>query len=258
MKTWKRMLTALFCLCMVGAATGTMAMASEQSDRNELNRRALDYVTWHYQNQDQCMDNDLLTGTLVEYAESLDEDPAQVTLDLDGEETTLEELCKDLNYYADRTTYYQLIGMIQNSRPLLDYELSVDTGDLVLDGDYCRVELYAKRDYRYPNVDFGTGEGDMGFVEFLRLDGTWYIARLRLEGYELFHSEKSEQTMHEELEYMKAHFDELVRKNQLEWAQYGAQKFHDSIIRKTMVTAIQIFKRTVYRELGVEMQRKYG
>lgn len=258
MKTWKRILAVLLCLCVVCAAAVMPAAASELSDKNELNRRALDYVTWHYQNQDQCMDNDLLAGTLVEYAESLDEDPAQVVLDLDGEETTLEELCKNLNYYADRTTYYQLNGMIQNSRPLLDYELSVDTGDLVLDGDYCRVELYAKRDYRYPNVDFDTSEGDMGSVEFLRLDGTWYIARLRLEGYELYRTEKEEQTIHEEVEYMKAHFDELVRKEQLERAQYGAQKFHDTIIRKTMVTVIQIFKRTVYRGLGVEMRRKYG
>lgn len=258
MKTWKRILAVLLCLCVVCAAAVMPAAASELSDKNELNRRALDYVTWHIQNQDLYMDNELTAGTLLEYAEGLDGDPADLALDLNGEETTLEDLCRDLRYYIDRTTFFELNGMIQNIGPLTDYELKVDTSDLTLDGDYCRVELYAKRDFRYPGADFDSGALDAGSVEFLKLDGTWYIARLRLEGYELYRTEREEQTIHEEVEYMKAHFDELVRKEQLERAQYGAQKFHDTIIRKTMVTVIQIFKRTVYRGLGVEMRRKYG
>lgn len=43
---------------------------------------------------------------------------------------------------------------------------------------------------------------------------------------------------------------------QLERAQYGVSMSHDAIIRKTVVTAIQIFKRAVYRGLGVEMHKK--
>lgn len=45
---------------------------------------------------------------------------------------------------------------------------------------------------------------------------------------------------------------------QLERARYGVSMSHDAIIRKTVVTAIQIFKRAVYRGFGVEMHRKNG
>ena len=258
MKTWKRMLAALLLLCVLGTAAGTMALATEPGDEEALGQKAAEYVTRHMKSKDLLQENDLLAGTLVEYAETLDEDPAEVWFDLDGEERSLEDLCLELEYYADRTEFQKLYNQINKVKPLEDYELSVDVQDIVIDGDYCRVELGANLNYRYPGMDFDTGGTDNCTVVLLRLDGTWYIALPRITSYEFYNRNRETDPIHDEVQYMKEHFDELVRKSELAQAAYGAMLFHDSIIGATAVKAAQAVKRTIYRELGVEMTRKYG
>lgn len=258
MKIWKRILTVILCLCMVGAATGTMAMANDEGDESLLTDRAVEYITQHFQYADQCLQTDLLAGTLTEYAKTL-ETTDGVSFDLDGEERTLEDLCQNLQYYSDRAQDYMLRGTIDHSYPLKNYQLQVRAMDTVLEGDYCKVDLYAQRDFRYPNADFDSGAGDRCSVTFVRIGEVWYIAEVWIEGYEVYYRSTPEvrAQLREQVEYMKAHFDELCRKAELERANSGARRFHDEFMPPLTVKVMQVFKRTVYRELGVEMRQKY-
>ena len=258
MKTWKRMLAALMCLCVVGAAAGVPAMASEKGDEFRLTNRALEYMIRIFRYEDQCLESDLKTGTVAEYADTL-ESTDGVTLQMEGEERTLEDLCENLQYYWDKAQDYMLRGTINHTYPLEDYELQVEISDTTLEEDFCKVEMYAKRDFRYPHTEYESGAGDQCYVIFVRIEGTWYLAEAWIEGYEVYNWNTPEyrKELRDRVEYMKAHFDELCREAELERAESGAQRFHDVIMPPLVVKAVQTVKRTAYRALGIELQQKY-
>lgn len=258
MKIWKRILAALLILGTAAAMAGMPAMASDRGDKNILNNRAMVYLVNLFQYKDQGCYTDLMAGTLVEYAEDHADTPSDMVISLDGEERTLDELCQNLEYYRDRVRDQDFRRRINSKTMRMEhYELRVDTTDTLLEGDYCRIDLYALRSYYYPHATIESGEGDQCHVSFVRIDGTWYLAEVWIEGFEGFFREDPDR-LREKVEYMDAHFDELCRQAELDYADSTAQKFHDTVIPPMMVKIAQIVQRTMYQELGIQRKAIYS
>lgn len=258
MKIWKRILAALLILGTAAAMAGIPVMASDRGDKNILNNRAMAYLVDLFQYKDQGCHTDLMAGTLVEYVKDHADASSETVIFPDGEERTLDELCRNLEYYRDRVREQDLRRRINSKTMRMEhYELRVDTTDTLLEGDYCRVDLYAWRSYYYPHATIESGEGDQCHVSFVRIDGTWYLAEWWIEGFESIFREDPDR-LRENVEYMDAHFDELCRQAELDYADSNARSFHDTVIPPMMVKIAQTVKRTMYQELGIRRKAIYS
>ena len=257
MKPWKRILTVLLCLCALGAAAGFSAGATEISDKNTISNQAIDYVVGLQSYLDMCVERDLKKGTVAEYAEGLDQDPAEVWFNMDGEERSLEELCRDLRFYGDLAEESSLINEIFRGGPMENYTSQCEIQDVTASGDYGRVELKLKRKFNYPETpDAGADTEDTFSVEFLRLDGTWYIASCSSNYFSYQKDTRSMEYVEENIQYMKDNKEQLIAQQRQNRIDGDARKIHDDVPGK-LAKIMQVVKRTAYKALGVERQQAF-
>ena len=257
MKPWKRILAALLCLCALGAAAGLSAGATEAGDKNNMSNQDIDYVMGLQSYLDMCVEKDLKKGTVAEYAEGLDRDPAEVWFDMDGAERSLAELCRDLRFYGDLAEESSLINEIFRGGPMENYNSRCEIQDVTVSGDYGRVELKLKRRFNYPGTsDAGVDTEDSFSVEFLRLDDTWYIASCRSNYFAYQEETRSMEYLEEKIRYLKDNKEQLIEQRRQEEMDGTVRMAHDAVPGK-LAKIIQTVKRAAYKALGVERQQAF-
>lgn len=256
MKRWKRAMATVLCLWMLAAAW-IPAGATEAGDKSYIGNRALKYVTnlWNY--MDMCMETDLSEGTVLEYAQGLEEDPAEVWFDMDGEERSLEELCQGLRFNTGLAEESSLINEIFRDGPMENYSANSEVTSVEVSGDYGLVEIKQRRKFNYPgNPEDPVDTTQEITMEFLRLDGKWYAASCHSSNIDYEAEYRSLESLKAHIQDMKDNKEQLIQQQRQNRIDSIVKKIHDATPGK-LATIIQTMKRAAYQALGVERKQAF-